>query len=311
MKKKNKTTVKKDIIKATAVTVLLSSCSVDYSEYNIGEGAYDALLTESSSEKGSQLLNITEFKLTGEVEKYARTMKSLIEDITKSEDESTLFCSDPDAYISKDKYKNLWGINISEYLTEKDKMILKAIADNEVRGATKKGDLSEFIRLCRIKGLLSDATKIVSRGYVNYKRFFKSEEEFRLFVEQMSKFEQMSKSKFTTASDKQEFVLGIVAVVGARIGAYVDDYVYEHAHWLGYPKEMAMGNVLYEEPVLRLWAKENTDTYISSEFLFDELVIQKAEELSSAIVGLYPNYDKEKIQEFIALNLQKFYELKK
>jgi len=188
---------------------------------------------------------------------------------------------------------------------------LMAIADKEVRGAAKKDDLSEFIRLCRTKGLLSNATKIVSKGYVDYKRFFKSEEEYKLFIEQMSNFEQMSGFEFNPNAPEAEFILGLVAVVGARVGAYVDDYVYEYVHWWGSPPAPNTKNVLNEEPVLKLWIKENTDTYFPSEFLFDELVIQRANELSNVIVGLYPNYDKEKIQEFITLNLQNFYELKK
>ena len=307
MDNKNTTITKGNIIKAAAATVLLSSCSKDYLEHNIGDGHYDDLMLKSSYEKGEQLLNITEFKLTDEVEKYAQTMRFLIEDITKSEDASFSFCKDPDAYLEQGKFSDLLGININEYLNKKDKIVLIAIADKEVREVAKKGDIAEFIRLCKSKGLLSDVTNIISREQVDYARFFQSEEEYNLFFEQISEFERMSNSKFT---DKQDCgVLGLF--VGIKIGVVADDYVLDRVEFWGYGAEMVVRNVIKEEPVLKLWTKENNDTYIPPELFFDELVIKRAEELSNAIVEIYPNYDKEKIQEFIAINLQKGYEFKK
>lgn len=305
---KKKITLKKGVIGSVAVVILASSCNADYSEYNQEDSVYKNLLVSSNPDAGAQLLNIRELKLTNEVRQYASIMHTLIEDITKDGNSAKLFCSDPDAYLSQSKFSNTLNIDLSQYLTEKDKMILMALTDEDVQKAAKQSNLSDFIRVCKSKGFLSDPAAIISRSTADYSHFFETQEDYQFFMQ------KMLPSYSTRATVEDAFVAVIGIAVGARVGAYVDDYVYENTEFwgVGYEQSMSIGtrNIIKEEPTLRLWANEHPDTIIESEKLFDEMVIQRADEIANAICDNYPQYDKEKIKEFLVLNLQAFYNIK-
>lgn len=303
---KKKVLPKKSIVGAAA-TIFLGGCSADHSEYNMGS-RYDDLLLNSNSEKGKHLLNINELRLSAEIERYANIMNLLIKDITTDESASKQFCSDPDTYLSQKKYSAIYGVNISQYLNQKDKMVLLAMADKEVLDAAKNKNLSEFIRLCRLKGLISDSAKIVSNGYADYKKFFKTEEDYQLFLKSLPHSEQMM---LKSGAVEESIYMGIA--IGAKIAAITHDYILDQFHTCGetelpeMPTEVL--SVMHDEPILKFWANEHSDTYIPAELLYDELVLTRADELTNAIIENYSHYDREKIREFIALNLQNFYNL--
>lgn len=302
---KKKKTLQKGVISAVVVSIFASSCNADYTEYNQEDSVYKNLLVSSNPDVGAQLLNIRELNLTNEVQNYASIMHTLMKDITTDVNSAKLFCSNPDAYLSQTKFSQTLNIDLSQYLTDQDKMVLLALTDEDVQRAAKQNNLSDFIRLCKSKGLLSDPATIVSKCNVDYSHFFETEEDYQLFKGKMSSLRSVDNMN-------EAFVAYIGVLVGARVGAYADDYVFDRTEFWGVSnhENIVTKNIISAETTLRLWTNEHVGTVIESEKLFDAMVIQRAEEVASAIVENYPEYDKEKIKEFLVLNLQTFYNIK-
>lgn len=305
---KKEAMLRKGIIGVVTTSILVSSCTIDHLEYNRTNGLYDHLWASSDPDLGEQLLNIENIQLSNKIQEYARIVGFLIEDVTKDKVSAQLFCSDPDAYLAQKKIKDAFDINIDQYLTDKDKRLIMAFADDEVRSAAKRQDLAEFLRLCKSKGLLSNPVKVISEGYANYSEFFKSTEEYVSFMKHLNDLTNPS-GVVLQNDDSEAFVLALV--VGIRLGAIAEDYVYDQVEFWGAAQAPAISKVINEEPTLKFWINEHSETYIPSELLFEELVLQTADNLAQVVVENFPHYDRDKIKEFIAINLQNFYDIKK
>lgn len=298
-KKKSRPVSKRTIVAIVGVSVLAGSCNIDDSEYNNDDNIYGKIT--KSSDIGKQLLNIETLKLTDDFTKYTEIIRHLLSDVSKNEESAALFCSAPEAYLTQHKFKEKYDVDLRLYLTERDKNLLLAFTDSEIQLAVKNDDLRQFIRLCDSKGFLSSPSTAVSKGYTDYSRFFESKEDYQSAVEKMANITPLNDR------DSSDFVAAICA--GAWVAFYSTEYAFEDYHWgrSNNPTEYA---VTSKEPALRLWRKENNGT-LDEQVLYDELVIKRATETAKIIAEELPQYNEECLREFIALNLQYYYGLKK
>jgi hypothetical protein len=307
--KEGKRNLKKGVISASAVAIggiLANSCETDLSDYNHVNGQYDALWQSSYLDKGEQFLNIKELQLSDKFKEYTCIMEILMDDVTNNETSAKLFCYNPNAYLSQKKIENI-DVDLKQYLTERDKRGIMAFADKEIRDAAKQMTLSEFIHLCKSKRLLTTPVDVISKGYADYSRFFDSTEDYKAFLNQVASISGEDELKQMGDS------CALVFIGAIRVAIINDDYVYDYQHLWGDMAptiESSISDVIKEEPVFRFWIKEHDKTYIPPHLLFDELILQRSGEIAHAIVVEYPNYDEEKLKEFIALNLQNYYNFK-
>ncbi len=291
------------------VSILLPSCSsylVD--EYNSKDNIYGEFAKDEK--QGNLLADVNALEFSDTFREYSRIIVNIIQDVITNKSSADLFCSDPDAYLAEKNYA------ISIKLTEREKSIIKALTDEDIRSAAQRNDLKLFLTLCKQKGYLSIPAININTENFDYSKFFNTEDDYLKYRQIVSAMYSKSTDVIVQNSAYEEAfedtlvaAVLVIAYVGAAVGIVVVAWV---ELWVfGAQEDVEDEDVLAEqEPVLKLWTKESSGK-LDYDMLRSELIIKTADDYVAAISTEISGVKAEALKEFIVINLEKYYGLKK
>lgn len=301
---------KPSVVGLVISSILINSCAVDPTAYNNENNIYGNINTDQTFKK--DLLNINELQLSAELLDYANVINIIIDDITNNSKSAELFCSDPDGYIKQHDLGSLMTGSIKFEITDHDKRLLRALTDEDVMNTVRARDFRNFVNVCVSKGYFSKANDIMNVNFSEYRKFFKSEEDFNKYREMIKSINTGNNVK-TRSDGGDEFLIGVpVGAVGfavVEIGVGVDMATVAHQYTSVSGAEAystPLGN--RNEPVMKLWYNENTTVTPDEKTIFyDELIAKRVEEMVETICEEFPQVDKNALRNFIVINFKNYY----
>lgn len=296
--KKPKPIIVKAILGATATSMLISSC---LQGHNFEESLYGPFA--DNPEEGQHLFNIDESNLSDKFLFQLKTKNSIIKTILSSRKEAKLFAKNPDEYISSKEKK----FNIE--FSQSEKNFLLAFADDEIVKCVSKNDIHAFLALCSQKGyigLISEDNKPES-----IREMFKTEEDYKKFL---ALIDNMQNDSVSTRSGIA--VAAVVVYVGAgafQAAAILSiawaSLVVDEAVSITHSGETRSVDMTIKEPVLKIWTDNNG--VISNDAFYEEIIDKQTDLILELIEKEYPYSITNEAKDFIKIQLEGYYGLRK
>lgn len=296
--KNPKPIIVKAVLGATATSMLISSC---LQGHNFEESLYGPFA--NNPEEGQHLFNIDESNLSDKFLLQLKTINSIIKTILSSRKEAKLFAKNPDEYISSKE--KLFSIEFSR----SEKNFLLAFADDEIIKCVKANDIHTFLALCSQKGyigLISEDNKPES-----IREMFKTEEDYKNFLALINNMQNDSVSTRSGIA-----VAAVVVYVGAgafQAAAILSiawaSLVVDEAVSITHSGETRSVDMTIKEPVLKIWTDNNG--VISNDAFYEEIIDKQTDLILELIEKEYPYSIINEAKDFIKIQLEGYYGLRK
>lgn len=232
---------------------------------------------------------------------YISFLENLSNDIRKNPEIANDFINNPNKYCKKFGYN--YNVNISKSMIG----LISALGDKQLNESVGNGDIKEFIKICKEKG-------VISFNSISEDKYLKK------IANQLSDNTNINKSLYKTnltrASEKiytendnekilSSFVYGAVAIVIAAVAveAFV---VIGTTTWVTHVHGKDAKVDENSNDAIKLWElkKGEENTYIPAGKINDEIVNEGMKIIQENFPEVYNNVDKVALRNLILINVQ-------
>lgn len=199
-------------------------------------------------------------------------------------------------------------------ISEKEISLIRACSDKEMNEALRNRDFRHFLEVGYSKGYIGD----IKNAFLNTQLsdYFNTEENYQEFLETVSERggdAEMNPESVVCAGVVFAVVVAVAyAFAGAGMGAAAETLTVFHSVFsvkVAGSNNPSQGTTLQaKEPALKIWT-DNGNTIVYDEFYY-EVIDKQVEELTKIILELFPNLDREYVENMIRINLEGYYGLR-
>lgn len=299
----------------TGLVAMSSSCSSDMEPPCLDNSSDRIYGTHAANlSRGATFISLDSIALSDEFRAYVSVMSTTLQDILADQNIAYQFCQNPEGYLQNRFSGDPILSKMSMELSNADKNFLLATTDKDIQRSLLNGDFHEFITLCNTKGFLHNALPIVTRD--NYRRFFKSEEDYLKFQEYIR---SNNTNGIVSRSPSQEMISQAwaiaIPVAGVAIAGLELAVVFDQVAWttkMSYTEASSaqMSAIAEQEPIMKLWIQAENSPSVDVSTMYNELVVNRATEAVNLIETEFPSVDKEALRDFFILNIGTSYGFK-
>lgn len=264
--------------------------------------------------RGTSFITLDSIALSDEFRAYVTVMSTTLRDILSDQNTAYLFCNNPEYYFHNKFSGDSILSKMSMELSTTDKNFLLATTDPDIQKSLLNGDFQEFITLCNTKGFLTYTLPAITRE--NYRKFFKTEDDYHKFQDYFSsKYPNGIASRAPSQDMISQAWAIAVPVAGVVVAGLELAIVFDQIAWttkMSYTEVSSaqMSAIAEQEPIMKLWINADNTTTVDASTMFNELVVNRANEAVNLIETEFPNVDKEALKEFFILNIGMTYGFK-
>lgn len=257
---------------------------------------------------GTALFDISETNLSKQLINNLEAITEILKIILNNEEKTNQFCSDPETFLKRH------GLNLNIEISEKEISLIRACSDKEMNEALRNRDFRHFLEVGYSKGYIGD----IKNAFLNTQLsdYFNTEENYQEFLETVSERggdAEMNPESVVCAGVVFAVVVAVAyAFAGAGMGAAAATLTVFHSVFsvkVAGSNNPSQGTTLQaKEPTLKIWT-DNGNTIVYDEFYY-EVIDKQVEELTKIILELFPNLDREYVENMIRINLEGYYGLR-
>ena len=284
------------VLGSMALSILLPSCSGYLAdEYNTKDNIYGEFANDG--EKGSLLVDVNAVEFSDAFQEHSMIIERIIQDVLSNKSSADLFCADIDAYLAQKNYA------ASIQLTEREKSIIRALADDDIRQATHSNDLKQFLTLCKQKGYLSTPVlNIAMAENFDYSKYFKSEDDYLKYRQIISNIYGTMANE-TMMQERSDLLIFMPLMFPFIVTYSASQTVTTKGED---ETETPKPKLMQREPVLKLWTKESSKKF-DYNIAHSELILKTANDYVAFISEEIPSVNKDALKALLIVNLEKYY----
>lgn len=289
-------------------SILLQSCiAFDSDAYNNSDNIYGNVTL--TPETKANLLDVNKLNLSSKMDKYVNIIKIVYSDISSNYEKAVEFCNDPNVYV-KNHFPDLYDSSFSIELSAKEKRIIIAMTDEQIRTSIKEHKFREFLQIGVQKGYFASAEEVLIVNMDEVRQFFSSNEDFEKYKNIIQKINSTSihtKSGIDIDTEADFAVGAPVAAVGfavVEIGAVIHMGIYTE---LWGKSDESPTKASQNEPVMNLWYLENASSANDKVIFYDELINNRIEAAMDFICETFPNINRDELYNYIVTLFKQYY----
>lgn len=304
------------VVGTITASIFVTSCN---SEYNFTDSLYGPL-DEETVLGGRSLLDIDESNLSDQMKHYVESISVIVQEVLTNRQFARAFCEDPEAYLQSKEA--LYKISISD----KERDVLKAFADEDINQAVKRNDVKSFLRLAKEKGYIG-SLHTSKDDMERLRTFFKSDNDYENFKKSLN-LASVADGEIEVASEAVfPAVTAVVLAVGALIyaaaatvtvaevaaavqaGAVYHVSAYTKTHTQGVESaSLRNSSINDKEAVLKIWSDNNGPIAVSD--FYSNIIDSQIEYFINILKEQFPNVDVNSISKILKNNLEGYYGLR-
>lgn len=308
--KKSNSFVHKTVAGSVAASILVSSCTPGY---NFDDSYYGPFADDSN--RGESFFNLNESNLSEDFLHKLKAIHKIIEIVVSNKGEAKRFAKNPDEYLaSKEELHNV-------KLSESERRLLFAFADDDIVRAVKTNDIKAFMSLSSERGYIGIINEYNKPEDI--RAMFKTEKDYETFKHHIEKVEGYNIVTRAVVGVPVAVVAGAVfyvgaaviygAVAGVTVGAAAGAYYYAATHHetaVTGPETRSVGMTV-KEPVLRIWTDNNG--LIGSDVFYAEIIDKQVNLFMELIEKEFPmsSFSSDGVRDILKIQMEGYYGLRK
>jgi hypothetical protein len=308
--KKSNSFVHRSVAGSVAASILVSSCTPGY---NFDDSYYGPFADDLN--RGESLFNLNESNLSEDFLYKLKAIHKIIEIVVSNKGEVKRFAKNPDEYLaSKEDLHNV-------KLSESERRLLFAFADDDIVRAVKTNDIKAFMSLSSERGYIGIINEYNKPEDI--RAMFKTEKDYETFKHHIEKVEGYNIVTRAVVGVPVAVVAGAVfyvgaaviygAVAGVTVGAAAGAYYYAATHHetaVTGPEAISVGMTV-KEPVLRIWTDNNG--LIGSDVFYAEIIDKQVNLFMELIEKEFPmsSSSSDEVRDILKIQLEGHYGLRK